>query len=288
MLNSMTGFARETADTPFGTMTCELRAVNHRFLDVQFRLPEELRSKEIELRNRLGESLKRGKVECSLYLKRGAVETGELNVNEALVDRIASRVAEISGHLRESAAVSPLDVLRFPGVVAEPELDAEPLYEEARSLIDRALAQLVTMRSSEGERIHGMIDSRLDEVLTIAGKVRARMPDVLTAVRTRLLERIDKLDVEADPTRLETELALIAQKLDVDEEIDRLDSHVSEVRAALTREEPVGRRLDFLMQELNREANTLGSKSADTETTKAAVDLKVLIEQMREQVQNIE
>jgi uncharacterized protein (TIGR00255 family) len=173
-------------------------------------------------------------------------------------------------------------------VVAEPEIDTDPLYEAAMQVIGNALEAMASMRSSEGQRIAQMIDSRLDEVFSIAAKVRDRMPEVLAAVRAKQQERIDKLDVDADPARLETELALIAQKLDVDEEIDRLESHVSEVRAALHNDEPVGRRLDFLMQELNREANTLGSKSADTDTTRAAVDLKVLIEQMREQIQNIE
>ncbi len=288
MLNSMTGFARETAETPLGTMTCEMRAVNHRFLDVQFRLPEELRAKEIELRNRIGESLKRGKVECAVYLKRGKAATAELSVNEALVQQLAARAAEISELLPEAHALDPIDVLRWPGVVAEPEIETEPLFAEAATIVDKALQAMVEMRSSEGERIRQMIDARLEDILGIATAVRARMPAVLDAVRTKQQERIDKLDVEADPARLETELALIAQKLDVDEELDRLESHVSEVRTALDSDEPVGRRLDFLMQELNREANTLGSKSADTETTRAAVDLKVLIEQMREQIQNVE
>ena len=288
MLNSMTGFARETADTPFGTMTCEMRAVNHRFLDIQFRLPEELRAKEIELRNRIGESLKRGKVECSVYLKRGKADTAELNVNEGLVEQLAARASEISKLLPEAHPLDPIDVLRWPGVVAEPEIETEPLFAEASAIVDKALRAMVEMRSNEGERIGSMIDARLEDILSIATAVRARMPAVLDAVRAKQQERIDKLDVEADPARLETELALIAQKLDVEEELDRLESHVSEVRTALGSDEPVGRRLDFLMQELNREANTLGSKSADTETTRAAVDLKVLIEQMREQIQNVE
>ena len=288
MLNSMTGFARETAETPFGTMTCEMRTVNHRYLDIQFRLPEELRSKELDLRNRIGESLKRGKVECSIYLKRGGGSSQELNVNDELVQQIAARATEISKLLPESHALDPIDVLRWPGVVAEPDIDTEPLYAEATSVMEQALQAMVDMRSSEGARIGGMIETRLADILSIAASVRARMPRVLDAVRTKQRERIDKLDIDADPARLETELALIAQKLDVDEELDRLDSHVSEVRAALSGDEPVGRRLDFLMQELNREANTLGSKSADTDTTKAAVDLKVLIEQMREQIQNVE
>jgi uncharacterized protein (TIGR00255 family) len=284
----MTGFARETAETPFGTLTCELRAVNHRFLDVQFRLPDELRAKEIDLRAVIGGVLKRGKVECSLYIRRAADGARELTLNEALVRQVAARIDEISALLPASSAPNPVDVLRWPGVVAEAEIDAEPLYEAAALLVGRALDAISAMRSGEGDRIAGMLGTRLDDVISIASRVRARMPEVLAAVRARQRERIDKLEVEADPARLETELALIAQKLDVDEELDRLESHVSEVRAALAADEPVGRRLDFLMQELNREANTLGSKSADTETTRAAVDLKVLIEQMREQIQNVE
>ena len=276
MLNSMTGFARETAESPFGTITCELRAVNHRFLDVQFRLPEELRPREIELRGRIGEAVKRGKLECALYLKRGDGRSGELTIDETLVRQIVAGAGTVAGLLPGTREIDPIDVLRWPGVVTEPAIEAEPLYEEAAALIETALAALSAMRASEGERIGAMIEARLDEILAIA------------AVRDKLLERLGKLDVEADPARLETELALIAQKLDVDEEIDRLESHVSEVRAAIRSDEPVGRRLDFLMQELNREANTLGSKSADTETTRAAVDLKVLIEQMREQIQNVE
>lgn len=288
MLNSMTGFARAVTETPFGTLTCELRTVNHRYLDVQFRLPEELRPKEIELRNRIGDALKRGKVECSLHLRRAASGEGELRLNENLVNQISARVNEIARLVPETNSVDPIDVLRWPGVVTEPEVDTEPLFTEASKLLDTALASMRTMRESEGLRIAEMLTSRLNEIVSIATGVRKRMPDVLAAVRIRQKERIDKLDVDADPARLETELALIAQKLDVDEELDRLESHVSEVTAALQKDEPVGRRLDFLMQELNREANTLGSKSADMETTNAAVDLKVLIEQMREQIQNIE
>jgi len=288
MLNSMTGFAREVAETPFGTLTCEMRAVNHRFLDVQFRLPEELRPKEIELRATIGEFLKRGKVECSVHLRRGSSAGADLTLNQDLVRQIAAGVEEISALVPDTHSLDPIDVLRWPGVVAEPEIDTEPLFAEAKGLIAATLESLVSMRSSEGERLGQMLESRLAEILLIATRVNERMPEVLAAVRAKQHERIAKLDIEADPARLETELALIAQKLDVAEEIDRLESHVSEVRTALASAEPVGRRLDFLMQELNREANTLGSKSADTETTKAAVDLKVLIEQMREQIQNVE
>jgi len=284
----MTGFAREVAETPFGTMTCEIRAVNHRYLDVQFRLPEELRPKEIELRTRFSEILNRGKVDCSLHLRRGGRQSAELTLDTDLVQQLAARTGEIAAVVGETGPLNSLDVLRWPGVVSEPEIETEPLYAEAKRVIDKALKAMATMRAGEGKRIGTMLEARLAEILAIGKQVRARMPEILEAVRARQQERIDKLDVEADPARLETELALIAQKLDVDEELERLESHVSEVRGALKSTEPVGRRLDFLMQELNREANTLGSKSADTETTKAAVDLKVLIEQMREQIQNVE
>ena len=289
MLNSMTGFARETAETSFGTMTCEIRAVNHRFLDIQFRLPDELRSKEVELRNQIRTSVQRGKIECAVYLKKGAAAGTEPHVNEALVEQLVRQAKEISRFLPEVREdLRPIDVLRWPGIVAEPEIDTEPLFEVTATLVGKTLRALENMRANEGKRISEMIGSRLEDILSIASTVRERIPDVLDAVRARQKERIDKLDVEADPARLETELALIAQKLDVDEELDRLESHVSEVRTAMESDEPVGRRLDFLMQELNREANTLGSKSADTETTSATIELKVLIEQMREQIQDVE
>ena len=288
MLNSMTGFAREAAELPFGTLTCELRSVNHRYLDVQFRLPEEVRPREVELRRQIAASVKRGKLECSMHLRRAFHQNEELKLNQGLVRQLSARVAELSELLPETHALDPVDVLRWPGVVEEPEIDSEPLFTASSELLATALAALGEMRSNEGGRISGMLESRCAEILAIATGVKKRMPEVMDAVRTKQRERIDNLNIEADPARLETELALIAQKLDVEEELDRLMSHVSEIRIVLKKSEPVGRRLDFLMQELNREANTLGSKSGDTETTRAAVDLKVLIEQMREQIQNVE
>ena len=288
MLNSMTGFARQAAEGPLGTLTWELRTVNHRYLDVQFRLPEELRPNETDLRQQVTACLKRGKIECSLHFRRAISDSAELKINQELVQQLKKKLDELSDILHESRAVDPVDVLRWPGVVSETEIDTEPLYEEASRLLGETLAALGKMRASEGERIAEMLESRCADIMTISKSVRARMPDVLAAVRVRQQERIDKLDIEADPARLETELALIAQRLDVDEELDRLDSHISEIGKVMANDEPIGRRLDFLMQELNREANTLGSKSADTETTKAAVELKVLIEQMREQIQNVE
>jgi len=287
-LDSMTGFAREDTETTFGTLTCELRTVNHRYLDVHFRLPDELRAKEIELRQRIGSRLKRGKVDCSLHIRRSGGAAAALEINEQLVRQIGARIDEIATILPATQAVDPVDILRWPGVVEEPQIDADPLFAAAADLLEHTLGELGQMRSSEGERITDMLETRCKDILFLATDVRRRMPDVLGAVRAKQQERIDKLDVDADPARLETELALVAQKLDVDEELDRLESHISEIRTTFQSKEPVGRRLDFLMQELNREANTLGSKSADAETTKAAVELKVLIEQMREQIQNVE
>ena len=288
MLNSMTGFAREAAELPFGALTCELRTVNHRYLDVQFRLPEELRPREIELRRQIAAIVKRGKVECSMHLRRAFHQNEELKLNQELVRQLSARVAELSGLLPDARALDPVDVLRWPGVVEEPELDSEPLFAASSELLSATLEALGRMRANEGGRISEMLETRCTEVLAIAEGVKKRMPEVMDAVRTKQRERIDNLNIEADPARLETELALIAQKMDIEEELDRLMSHVSEIRTVLKKGEPVGRRLDFLMQELNREANTLGSKSGDTETTRAAVDLKVLIEQMREQIQNVE
>jgi uncharacterized protein (TIGR00255 family) len=284
----MTGFARETAEAEIGALTWEIRAVNHRYLDVQFKLPEQMRAHEQAFRQAVGGSLNRGKVECSLNVRRQLDHQAELQINSGLVELIGKRIKEMSAMLPATGAVNPFDVLRWPGVVEQAEIESEALLVAALPLLHKALDAIRSMRASEGARIAEMIESRCADIASISQSVRARMPEVLEAARTRQRERIDKLDVEADPARLEMELALIAQKLDVDEELDRLDSHLAEIRDIVTRDEPVGRRLDFLMQELNREANTLGSKSNDTETTRASVELKVLIEQMREQIQNVE
>ncbi len=288
MLHSMTGFARESVESALGTLTWEIRAVNHRYLDVQFKLPEDLRPKEQVFRQQASAVLGRGKVECGLYFRRAVDQQSEMQIDTDLVALLGTRISEVSAKLPATAAINPVEILRWPGVMRQPEVDADPLFEEASALLDTALQAIDSMRLSEGARIAEMLESRCVEIAGIATSVRARMPEVLTATRSKQQERIAKLDIEADPARLEVELALIAQKIDVDEELDRLESHLVEIRDALGGEKPVGRRLDFLMQELNREANTLGSKSADTETTKAAVDLKVLIEQMREQIQNVE
>jgi len=284
----MTGFARESAESTIGTLTWEIRAVNHRYLDVQFKLPEDLRPKEQVFRQRASSSLGRGKVECALYFRRAFDQDSEMQINTDLVELIGHRISDLTAKLPNVAAVNPIEILRWPGVVQQSDLEVEPVFAEAELLFDKALIAIGEMRSSEGARIGDMLESRCADIEAIAKSVRTRMPEVLEAARAKQKERLAGFDVEADSARLEVELALLATKIDVDEELDRLESHLVEIRDALKSKKPVGRRLDFLMQELNREANTLGSKSADTETTKAAVDLKVLIEQMREQIQNVE
>ena len=288
MLHSMTGFARESAETGIGTLTWEIRAVNHRYLDVQFKIPEDLRPKEQSFRQQAGAALGRGKVECALYFRRALNQENELQIDTELVELIGHRISELTSKLPNVAAANPIEILRWPGVILQSEIDTEPLFDDATALFEKTLAAINGMRASEGARIAEMLESRCADIAAISAAVRRRMPEVLAAARSRQQERIDKLDVDVDPARLEVEVALIAQKIDIDEELDRLDSHLVEIRDALRGDKPVGRRLDFLMQELNREANTLGSKSADTETSRAAVDLKVLIEQMREQIQNVE
>ncbi|MBT8103964.1 MAG: YicC family protein [Gammaproteobacteria bacterium] len=288
MLHSMTGFARESVETDIGTLTWEIRAVNHRYLDVQFKLPEDLRPKEQSFRQQASSTLARGKIECSLYFRRAANQDTELQLDTGLVGLIGHRISELTSKLPNVAAANPIEILRWPGVILQTEIDTEPLFDHASELLAKTLGAINTMRASEGQRIGEMLESRCADIAAISASVRDRMPDVLEATRIKQKDRIEKLNIEADPARLELELALVAQKIDVDEELDRLESHLVEIRDAVGDDKPVGRRLDFLMQELNREANTLGSKSADTETTKAAVDLKVLIEQMREQIQNVE
>ncbi len=288
MLHSMTGFARQSAESEIGTLTWELRTVNHRYLDVQFRMPDELRPSEQAFRQQVSAVLHRGKVECALHFRRAFDQQAELKLDDELVALVGKRVSELSATLGDLAPLSPLDLLRWPGIVQQLEIDVEPLLTEAGALLGQTLESMAAMRASEGKRIAKMLDSRCADIDALARSVRARMPEVLEAVAGRQRDRIERLDVAADPARLEVELALIAQKLDVDEELDRLDSHVAEIRGIISHGGAVGRRLDFLMQELNREANTLGSKSADSQTTKAAVELKVLIEQMREQIQNVE
>ena len=287
MIRSMTGFARRERQYPWGLISWELKTVNHRFLEIGCRLPEDFRSAEAEFRQTIAAAVRRGKVDASLHF-RPAAASEALEIDAELLENLthhARHAAELAG---AAARIDVAGLMRWPGVVREPARDAAPLAAAAQGLLGEALAELTRFRDSEGARLREALELRCAGLADFASQVAARLPQVRARIRSKLLERIAQLTSEVDHDRLEQELAMLAQRLDVDEEIDRLRGHVEEVRKAFGAQEPAGRRLDFLMQELNREANTLSSKSQDVETTRAAVDMKVLIEQMREQVQNIE
>jgi uncharacterized protein (TIGR00255 family) len=283
----MTGFARRERQFPWGSLAWELKTVNHRFLEIGCRLPEEFRIAEAEFRQTISAAVRRGKVDSSLHY-RPAAPAGSLEIDAALLASLAGRAREVAAQTGPAARIDVMDLLRWPGVVREPLKDAAPLIAAAHALLADALAELARFRDSEGGRLREALEQRCAGLSDFAASVAERLPQVRARMRAKLLERVSQLCTDVDHDRLEQELAMLAQRLDVDEEIDRVHGHVAEVRNAFGSQEPAGRRLDFLMQELNREANTLSSKSQDLETTRAAVDMKVLIEQMREQVQNIE
>jgi uncharacterized protein (TIGR00255 family) len=287
MIRSMTGFARRERQFPWGSLAWELKTVNHRFLEMGFRLPEEFRVGEAEFRQNVAGAARRGKVECSLHFRPAAV-AGALEVDAELLASLNERAKAIAAQAGPAARIDALDLLRWPGVIRDATRDHAPMIAAAHALLADALVERARFRDSEGARLRDALEQRCAGLVEFAARVADRLPEVRARMRARLLERIAQLVSDVDHDRLEQELAILAQRLDVDEEIDRLRGHVAEVRKTFDDQEPAGRRLDFLMQELNREANTLSSKSQDIETTRAAVDMKVLIEQMREQVQNIE
>jgi uncharacterized protein (TIGR00255 family) len=288
MIRSMTGFARRERQGPWGTLVCELRTVNHRYLEPSLRLPDELKALDNDIRQALAAALRRGKVDANLYLKSAAGTQRALELDPSLLEQLLARIEEVRGQLKDPAPVSPVELLRWPGVIREAELDIKPVLEAAMAVLREALTELNDTRYREGQRIRELLLTRCTTMRAQVQAVKARLPEVTQRQRDRIVERISQLGVTPDPERLEQELVLYAHKMDVDEELDRLGAHLDEVTAVLDSSEPAGRRLDFLMQELNREANTLSSKSQDSETTRAAVDMKVMIEQMREQVQNVE
>jgi uncharacterized protein (TIGR00255 family) len=288
MIRSMTGFARREQSGPWGTLTWELRAVNHRYLEIGCRLPDELRGAENDFRQLVNAVLRRGKVDCTLNYRPATEVLGEIEIDAALVAQLLNRARDIAALAGQTAAIDPLDLLRWPGVVRNRDADVTPLAAAAQTLLTAALQALNEARAREGERIRDLLLQRCTMLVALVEAVVARLPEVRNRMRTRLLEKLAQLGGEPNPERLEQELVILAQRMDVDEELERLKGHVAEIRKALDGSEPAGRRLDFLMQELNREANTLSSKSQDAETTRAAVDMKVIIEQMREQVQNVE
>jgi uncharacterized protein (TIGR00255 family) len=288
MITSMTGFARREASGAYGHLACELRSVNHRYLEAGFRLPEELRALETELRQALSRDLRRGKVDCTLHLRASQEAAAELVVDDRALAKLLVRVREISVAAPGKPTVDVMDILRWPGIVREDQADAESLQAAVRTLFAETLQDLVDTRAREGARLQELIETRCSALEQIVLQVRARLPEIQARVRQRLVDRVAELGTTVDHDRLEQEIVLLLQRLDVAEELDRLTGHIEETRRVIAGTEAAGRRLDFLMQELNREANTLSSKSQDLETTRFAVDMKVIIEQMREQVQNIE
>jgi uncharacterized protein (TIGR00255 family) len=288
MIASMTGFARREATGPWGTLVCELRSVNHRFLECSFRLPDEVRATEPELRQIATRELRRGKVDCSVSFRATHGAEIALEVDAKALERVLARVREVAAALPGNHTVNVMDVLRWPGVVREDNTGSDEVVAASRTLFADTVAELVAARGREGVRLRELIEQRCAILESLVAQARTRLPEVQAKVRERLNERVADLQAQVDQDRLEQELALLLQRLDVDEELDRLTGHIAEIRRIVGASEPAGRRLDFLMQELNREANTLSSKSQDLETTRAAVEMKVTIEQMREQVQNIE
>ena len=288
MIRSMTAFARVEGAGDWGSAIWELRSVNNRYLDIGLRLPDDVRALGPAIRERITGRLTRGKVDCSLKLVNAAANSSAMRLNEAVATQLVEATRAMAALAPQATQPTLIDLLRWPGVVESPQPDAEGLQAALLAALGHALDDLVAAREREGQRLVEMLTGRLDEVVAITGRLRTRIPELVDLSRQRLASRLGELREQVDEQRLEQEIVLLAQKSDVAEELDRLDAHVAEVGSTLTSAKPVGRRLDFLMQELNREANTLGSKAIDGEVTNAAVTLKVLIEQMREQVQNIE
>ncbi len=287
MLRSMTAFASAEADGAHGTMAIELRSVNHRYLELGLRLPEELRSLETVVRERVASKLSRGKVDLGLRFRPAVADASAIKVDEALVARLADTAQALAARFPQMH-VEFSSLLNWPGVLLDRDTDQESLKEAALDVLDAALADMVAARGREGERLGGFMRERVDGMERIVAEVRRHLPEVRVALRARFDNRLAELKLPLEPGRVEQEVVLQLQRIDVDEELDRLTAHIAEARRIFGLSEAVGRRLDFLMQEFNREANTLGSKAADPRTTNAAVELKVLIEQMREQVQNLE
>ena len=285
MVASMTAFARREDSGEWGHAVWEVRTVNHRYLDISIRLPEELRVLEGKVRERISARLKRGRVECNLRFNSESA-AGDFNVNTGLIEKIIQASADLP--VTRPAPMNPVDILRWPGVIDKNTPDLEQLGKSLIVLLEQTLEDLIDTRRREGGKISEMIETRCDLSLQQVHRIREIIPDIIASTSDRHVARVREIGIELDNGRLEQEISLLAQKLDVAEELDRLETHILEVKRVLTDTEPVGRRLDFLMQEMNREANTLGSKSAHIDTSNASIELKVLVEQMREQIQNIE
>jgi len=287
MTHSMTAFARRETEIEAGTLSVEVRSVNHRYLEPSFRLPDTLKPVEMALRERLKKRVKRGKVDVQMRFYMAQTEAG-LDVNLDRLLALGGALDKVRQTILDSAAPNAMDLLQWPGVLAEANVDMDQVFAESKTLFDTALEDFLAHRQREGEELATALRERLDGIETIVADVRKEVPEWVETFRENLRAKAQQLGVDLDPERLEQEVVLLAQKADVAEELDRLDTHCQEVRYILKAKGAVGRRLDFLMQEFTREANTLGSKATNSRVTQASVDLKVLIEQMREQVQNIE
>lgn len=288
MVYSMTAFSRCELSTDQGNLAWEIRSVNHRFLEPSLRLPEAFREMESSLRERLRKEFARGKLECTLRFNPAQQTTDGLQLNQPLVAQLLAAASQISQQLDNPAAINPLEILAWPGVLGGAQDDQAALTAQATTLFSQAISELKLQRAREGAELKKLLDERLAAIAERVASLRQMMPSLLDAHRQKLIDRFNEASLELDGTRVEQELVLLAQKIDVAEELDRLDTHITETRHVLGGKVAMGRRLDFLMQEFNREANTLGSKAIDSRSSQAAVDMKVYIEQMREQVQNIE
>lgn len=288
MIHSMTAFAREQSEGPWGTLTCEMRSINHRYLEVGLHLSEALRAFEGHIRDMIRKAVKRGKVECSIRYRPSADGKGGFVVNQGLVNELASISEDITVALINPVPVSVGDILRFPGVIEAKEADQSMLQTETLRLLELTLKDLLAARQREGAELNKLFEDRMKQMQSEMESVRGRLPQVIKDAQDRLQKRFSEAKVELDSARVEQEMVMFAQKIDIAEEIERTETHIAEVRRVLKNGGAAGRRLDFLLQELNREANTMGSKSTDSVITHAAVEMKVLIEQVREQVQNVE
>ena len=288
MIRSMTAFARHDMKGEWGNASWELRSVNQRYLETYIRLPEQFRSVEPVIRDRIRQRLTRGKVECQLRFEANPGAQSELTLNETLAQQVMNAANWVRSRSNDVAAINPVDILRWPGVMSAGEQDLDAINQQLLAGLEQALNDFVQARETEGAALKQLIEQRLDAVSQEVAKVRVEMPAVLTWQRERLVSKLEDAAIQVDGQRLEQELIMLAQRIDVAEELDRLDAHVKETYNILKKKEAVGRRLDFMMQEFNRESNTLGSKSITASITTSAIELKVLIEQMREQIQNIE
>ncbi len=287
-VRSMTAFAHQRQEFAWGTCAWEIRSVNQRYLDLSFKLPELWRGLEPVLRDQLRKSLSRGKVEVILRIQSQSQASTRLQINEELARQVMTAAENLQRELKHAAKINPLDILKWPGVVGESQTDTDEIQKDLLAAFKHALKDLQGGREREGLELRALIEQRLEQIARITAELRDYMPQLVQAQRDKLHLRLEALQVQLDAERIEAEIALLAQKIDVAEELDRLDTHVQEVHRILSKGEACGRKLDFLMQELNREANTLSSKAVVADSTQAAVELKVLIEQMREQIQNIE